>query len=1073
MKRKISGKRTLAKKIMATVLIGTTIISTNGTGIYAATRLNKREDEIYEQINSKTSISAVALRTGETTYTASELENEIAKSTTEAQKYIGLTVKNYSAGGLTYQLFDVKDGKIYLISKEKGQDWNTTDYSGETDLGDKTKWTKYVDTEQGAEYATGSPTLIQFIESWNKTHDNKIYYSSIDVGTTRGGVYSIGKSENPTSLDYASSDYAWDTTGYNGVYYNDFDYILDSRQFFNESGTQYVDFVVSNKMVTKGEGIFATRPIVCLNENVTLSFDEGQNEISIVDSKKQDTSSENDENSEKAITTIESKDKTKTIKIYNSKIEVTENGATISVDIDSKMKDPNIETSEYDQNVKDILSKIYGTEVEYKSDSDSNKEIDNLTWRIFYIDFANKYGDGIGAVYLKADWNENNVKLYENRNFIPTDSTVLSKMNPQWWDKRGNLQNQWYIKEHIAAYLCDTNSFKQYKTSKAKYAIGGPSVEMYCDSYNSVNHPTDETTDFKTSYKIIAQLQTSGDSDEAGYGYLVDGKLQANLGWITGNNVLDYINYSSMYCGKDKNNIDVDYRWWLASPRIDSSNDDDHNAVCIVDSNGAKPLGGAIRDDFNEIDLCPLVAIGGTTLTVSEIVAKPGTAVAKIYINGTTPISGAKVILVDGNGNAILDGNGNQIILTTGVDGTVDFSSAVNLVPGSYGYRITEVPEGYSVDTTKIYGFTVDSTGKVIYTDGGNGIVNVTYVVAKPGSAVVRVYINGTTTPISGAKVILVDGNGNAILDENGNQIILTTGADGTVDFSSVVNLVPGSYGYRIIGVPAGYSIDTTKVYGFTVDSTGRVIYTGGGNGTINVSYIVAKPGSAVVRTYISGTTTPIAGARIILVDGNGNAILDENGNQIILTTGADGTVDFSSVVNLVPGSYGYRIIGVPAGYSIDTTKVYGFTVDSTGKVIYTGGGNGIVNITKTGSNGTINKVQPKSSTVKITNGGTDTGISGVKVKLYDENNNAVLDTSGKQIEVVSNDKGEVDLSQIGKVKPGKYTFKISDFPAGYQQTDTVIPFKVNDDGTITQESSSEISIHKTEDGKVTENKRK
>ena len=114
---------------------------------------------------------------------------DISEIFENGRTYFGLNVTNYnqtlddSLSYINWQLFyaGALDGeteeRIYLISKEKGQDWNTTDYSGETDLGDKTKWTKYVDTEQGAEYATGSPTLIQFIESWNKTHDNKIYYS--------------------------------------------------------------------------------------------------------------------------------------------------------------------------------------------------------------------------------------------------------------------------------------------------------------------------------------------------------------------------------------------------------------------------------------------------------------------------------------------------------------------------------------------------------------------------------------------------------------------------------------------------------------------------------------------------------------------------------------------------------------------------------------------------------------------------------------------------------------------------------------------------------------------------------
>ena len=287
-------------------------------------------------------------------------------------------------------------------------------------------------------------------------------------------------------------------------------------------------------------------------------------------------------------TKISSTDGSKIIEVSGNKVTVTENGTSTTVTIDTT-KDPSSTEkdssgnwkNDYDANTKNVLSKIYGTEVEYTGSTD----ITAKTWKIFYIDFANKYGDGAGTIYLKADWTANDTTLSGQFSYTPTDAdkTIIENMNKKWYTAKGTAP--WNENEHEAAWLCSPSQWTKYKNSSANYAIGSPSTEMYCDSYNSVNHSAENNN------KLTCQYQTSA---VPGYGYLVNGAIQ-NSGYYTNNNTLDTSGYSTMYCKSG------DYYWWLASPSaIDS------NFVCIVSGNYAR-LGNGNDDYANGV--CPLVSL--------------------------------------------------------------------------------------------------------------------------------------------------------------------------------------------------------------------------------------------------------------------------------------------------------------------------------------------------------------------------------------------------------------------------------------------------------------------------------
>lgn len=200
----------------------------------------------------------------------------------------------------------------------------------------------------------------------------------------------------------------------------------------------------------------------------------------------------------------------------------------------------------------------YGKEVtNYKSsDSDIN------TYRIFYVDKENYFGDGKNTIYLKADcrgilYNLNNYASYD------TDNTKVREMNPLWANERG-YSNEWNINEQVAAYLCspvDDNTYETttvpwkncYNPENSRYVIGGPSIEMYVKSYNQAYKGIIDNTVYTlgTIYR---------ETNAPGYIYTLNGEQSkiSKSDYHTGGKTLDSKRYNDMYRGG--------LYWWLGSP---------------------------------------------------------------------------------------------------------------------------------------------------------------------------------------------------------------------------------------------------------------------------------------------------------------------------------------------------------------------------------------------------------------------------------------------------------------------------------------------------------------------------
>ena len=260
--------------------------------------------------------------------------------------------------------------------------------------------------------------------------------------------------------------------------------------------------------------------------------------------------------------------------IITVKGKVSGVSTTCRVTVKSNKINGAIEVGEYE--------KYYGKKV-------TNYTAGGKTYRIFYIDTEGKFGDK-NTVYLKADWTANDTRL---TTYIPsgTDLTTYKKLNPSWAAKRGSSTSSWNENEHAAAWLCSPSQWTTYVDSaKANYAIGGPSAEMYVESYNQVPHTIG-------NYTLGAAYR---ETNVPGYIYTVNG-TQSNNGYsISG--TLDYTGYGSMYCGLNGYSSEFNYYWWLASP---SAYDSDF--VCLVrgsnDTLNGDDLGSGV------FGVCPLVSL--------------------------------------------------------------------------------------------------------------------------------------------------------------------------------------------------------------------------------------------------------------------------------------------------------------------------------------------------------------------------------------------------------------------------------------------------------------------------------
>ena len=124
---------------------------------------------------------------------------------------------------------------------------------------------------------------------------------------------------------------------------------------------------------------------------------------------------------------------------------------------------------------------------------------------------------------------------------------------------------------------------------------------------------------------------------------------------------------------------------------------------------------------------------------------------------------------------------------------------------------------------------------------------------------------------------------------------------------------------------------------------------------------------------------------------------------------------------------------------------MYSFTLNSDGTVTYLGDAEG------NNRDGIIynRRVYSVAGSAKIRKyrTGTEIGLQGAVIGLYDNDGEPLLDNEGKQITITTGENGEVDIPSL---EYGTYKYKEIEAPEGYILDSTMYSLKVNGDGSIT-----------------------
>lgn len=211
----------------------------------------------------------------------------------------------------------------------------------------------------------------------------------------------------------------------------------------------------------------------------------------------------------------------------------------------------------------DNARNYYGDKVDYHPSGDQDG-----VYRVFYYDSEGKFGPK-NMLYLKRDVNYDLQYSVSVPSDYKEDEKAVARtkrMNPLWAEgatsstdntKRGNVSfNKLNGNEKFAVWLCDERNWTKYVENRALNVIGSPSVEMYCDSYNSVKHNN-------SGNNVIGVIYNN-----CGYTYTLNNN---NIG-ENEYNTLDSKDYNGMYTY----NKEIDgatsasgWRYWdfhLASP---------------------------------------------------------------------------------------------------------------------------------------------------------------------------------------------------------------------------------------------------------------------------------------------------------------------------------------------------------------------------------------------------------------------------------------------------------------------------------------------------------------------------
>ena len=252
---------------------------------------------------------------------------------------------------------------------------------------------------------------------------------------------------------------------------------------------------------------------------------------------------------------------------------------------------------------KENVGEYLGREVEYTPSGSATGYNLSSKYRIFYIDFDNKYGDGANTIYLKADCSSNNYNLLIS---TETANSKYLQLNNKWnlsqdtgISTTNNKAIVWLLKTSIWENLKDT-----ILGNKINYVVGSPTIDMFVDSYNLYLKSHSELKD-SGNENIAKQLVCLySTTDYSPKGYKIGLKNGETTDWYNNGYTLDSNKLVSSDVCNGMYNPGNTYSYWIASPSANNEN-------MIMRINGNNTYSCVDYDNYSltNATFCPIVSI--------------------------------------------------------------------------------------------------------------------------------------------------------------------------------------------------------------------------------------------------------------------------------------------------------------------------------------------------------------------------------------------------------------------------------------------------------------------------------
>ncbi len=227
----------------------------------------------------------------------------------------------------------------------------------------------------------------------------------------------------------------------------------------------------------------------------------------------------------------------------------------------------------------------------------------STTYKLYYIDFDNKYGDGKGTIYLKADYIPNQYPCQTDGNI---ETSKIRNFNPSMYVEGLETPDINSKKMKAAIWLLDTEKWAGLIDSsvdtdiadKINYIVGAPSVELMFDSYNTCYGLKGETPKkatgservklfYKYSNKLGYQVAPNGENSKEYGSYLANNSIKSDP-------EIDYMYYPGS----------TTYAYYLASPSAKSNN---YSIMRVLGNNGG--FASYTPSETSNNCFCPIISL--------------------------------------------------------------------------------------------------------------------------------------------------------------------------------------------------------------------------------------------------------------------------------------------------------------------------------------------------------------------------------------------------------------------------------------------------------------------------------